>query len=324
MPEILSGYCKTSDKPQEEAEEECKEYLKVIEDASAYSFNRNHAVAYSLLSYLCGYYKHYYPEQFVASYMKNAANDDDIATGKAIAKLHGIEMSKPKFRQDNRSFYIDPVKHIISDSLTTVKGIGLKDAEALYTLRDNQYSTFVELLRDMTLYTGALNIAVIDKLIKLNYFSEFGCIKKLMKLYDEFYNGANCFKTTYVQATQDKRMQALIEYELNTAELNTLADNPVDIVRFEQELYGEPTSIAPDAKGMYIALEVDTRYSPRLQLYSVATGKKGQMKILKKTYQKDPVKEGDWIAIRSWAPKEAYGRPGVIEQWINSYDKLAM
>jgi len=319
MPEILSGYCKTSDKPQEEAEEECKEYLKVIEDASAYSFNRNHAVAYSLLSYLCGYYKHYYPEQFVASFLKNAANDDDIAAGKAMAKARGIEISKPKFRQDNRSFYIDSVNHVISDSLTTVKGIGLKDAQALFTFKDNQYQYFVELLRDITLYTGALNTAVVEKLIKLNYFSEFGSIKKLMKLYDEFYKGQNCFKTTLVQKSQDARMELLIKYEQSIASEN-ITDDLVDIVRYEQELYGEPTSVAPNAKGLFIALEVDTRYSPRLQLYSVATGRKGQMKILKKTFSKNPIKEGDWIAIRSWVPKEAYGRPGVIEQWINSYD----
>ena len=323
MPEILSGYCKTSDKPQEEAEEECKEYLKVIEDASAYSFNRNHAVAYSLLSYLCGYYKHYYPEQFVAAYLKNAANDDDIAAGKAMAKARGIEISKPKFRQDNRSFYIDTVNHVISDSLTTVKGIGLKDAEALCAFKDKQYQHFVELLRDMTLYTGALNTAVIEKLIKLNYFSEFGSIRKLLKLYDEFYKGANCFKTTLVQKSQDARMELLVKYE-EEMDAGSFVDDPIEIVKYEQELYGEPTSIAPNAKGLFIALEVDTRYSPRLQLYSVATGKKGQMKILKKTFAKDPVKDGDWIAIRSWAPKEAYGRPGVIEQWINTYDKVAI
>ena len=38
MPEILDGYCRNSDKPRDEAEEEAKEFLKVIEDASAYSF----------------------------------------------------------------------------------------------------------------------------------------------------------------------------------------------------------------------------------------------------------------------------------------------
>ena len=119
-------------------------------------------------------------------------------------------------------------------------------------------------------------------------------------------------------------MQELIDYELYTEELKTLADDPVDIVRYEQELYGEPTSIAPNAKGRYIVLELDTRYSPRLYLYSVATGCKGQMKILKRTFQNNPVKKGDWIALRKWTPKEAYGKPGVMEMWIDSYDRLQM
>lgn len=336
MPEILSGYCATSDKPKADAEEECREYLKVIEDASAYSFNRNHAVAYSLLSYLCGYYKHYYPEQFVAAYLKNAANDDDISTGKSIAKLRGIEISKPKFRQDNRSFYIDPVRHIISDSLTTAKGVGIKDAEALYALRDRQYGSFMELLYDMTMYSGALNIAVIETLIKLNYFSEFGSIRFLLKMYGAFTDPKTGFKTTHCAATQAVRMQALINYEHGGNDLPLLSDpsekhetenmedDPREIVKYEQEIYGCPVSTAPNAKGLYIALEVDTRYSPRLQLYSVTTGKKGQMKILKKQFAMQPVKEGDWIAIRSWAPKEAYGRPGVVEQWINAYDVVPM
>ena len=103
-----------------------------------------------------------------------------------------------------------------------------------------------------------------------------------------------------------------------------MEDDPREIVKYEQEIYGCPVSTAPNAKGLYIALEVDTRYSPRLQLYSVTTGKKGQMKILKKQFAIQHVKEGDLIAIRSWAPKEAYGRPGVVEQWINAYDVVPM
>lgn len=38
MPSILEGYCKKSDKPREQSEEEAKEFLKIIEDASAYMF----------------------------------------------------------------------------------------------------------------------------------------------------------------------------------------------------------------------------------------------------------------------------------------------
>lgn len=338
MPEILDGYCKNSTKPRAEAENEAKEFLKVIEDASAYSFGYNHATGYSLLSYLCGYYRHYYPEQFVAAYLMNAANDDDINTGRAMAKARGIRMTKPKFRQDNRTFYIDPVNHTISDALSSIKGVGLKDAEALWSMKDNNYNTFVELLRDMTLYPGALNTAVIEKLIKLDYFCEFGSIKKLLRLYDEFYNSPHCFKTTLVPASQQKRMNKLIAIETgdNSGVVGFLSgllddpkektsitideDDPLEVVRYECELIGSPMTLLPSAyKGHYAVLEVDTKYSPKVRLQSLTTGNVGMMKILKKTFQKDPLKPGMLIHLDRWKPKEAYGKPGVMENWIDAY-----
>jgi DNA polymerase-3 subunit alpha len=338
MPEILEGYCKISDKPHSEAEEEAKVILQVIEDSSLYSFNYNHAVGYSLLSYMCAYLRYYYPEQFIASYLKNAANDDDINTGRAMAKSRGIRMIKPKFRQDNRTFYIDTVNHTISDALSSIKGVGLKDAEALWSLKDRTYGTFVELLRDMTLYSGALNTAVIDKLIKLDYFSEFGSIKRLLHLYDEFYNGPHCFKSTLVPASQQKRMAELIALETgdDAGVLGFLSgmidsssekrpsmideDNPLDVVRYECELIGSPMTILPqEYKGNYAVLDVDTKYSPKIRLQSLTTGNVGMMKVLKGTFQKDPLKAGQLIHLDSWQPKQAYGKPGVMENWINKY-----
>lgn len=338
MPEILDGYCKNSDKPRAEAEEEAKEFLKVIEDASAYSFGYNHATGYSLLSYLCGYYKHYYPEQFVAAYLKNAANDDDINTGRAMAKARGIKMTKPKFRQDNRTFYIDPVNHTISDALSSIKGVGVKDAEALWSLKDRTYSAFVELLRDMTLYTGALNTAVVEKLIKLDYFSEFGCIKRLLRLYDEFYNGPHCFKTTLVPASQQKRMNELIAIETgdNSVTDGFLSemfstkmspqsdlidkDDPLEVVRYECELIGSPMTMLPDTyKGNYAVLDIDVKYSPKIRLQSLTTGNVGMMKVLKGTFASYPLKVGQLIHLDKWRPKPAYGKPGVMENWIDAY-----
>jgi DNA polymerase III subunit alpha len=38
MPAILDGYCNKSDKPREEAENEAKEFLQVIEDSASYQF----------------------------------------------------------------------------------------------------------------------------------------------------------------------------------------------------------------------------------------------------------------------------------------------
>ena len=338
MPEILDGYCRNSPKPRAEAEEEAKEFLKVIEDASAYSFGYNHATGYSLLSYLCGYYKHYYPEQFIAAYLKNAANDDDINTGRAMAKVRGIRMTKPKFRQDNRTFCIDPVEHTISDALSSIKGVGLKDAEALWNLKDREYGTFVELLRDMTLYPGALNTAVIEKLIKLDYFREFGSIRHLLWLYDEFCNGAHCFKTTLVPASQQKRMNELIAIETGDSSVvdgflsgifDTKSDNqhamvdkddPLEVVRYECELLGAPMTVLPEAyKGCYAVLEVDEKYSPKIRMQSLTTGNVGMMKVLKKTFAANPLKAGNIIHLDRWQQKEAYGKPGVMENWMDRY-----
>ena len=338
MPEILDGYCRNSPKPRAEAEEEAKEFLKVIEDASAYSFGYNHATGYSLLSYLCGYYKHYYPEQFIAAYLKNAANDDDINTGRAMAKVRGIRMTKPKFRQDNRTFCIDPVEHTISDALSSIKGVGLKDAEALWNLKDREYGTFVELLRDMTLYPGALNTAVIEKLIKLDYFREFGAIRHLLWLYDEFCNGAHCFKTTLVPASQQKRMNELIAIETGDSSVvdgflsgmfDTKSDNqhamvdkddPLEVVHYECELLGAPMTVLPEAyKGCYAVLEVDEKYSPKIRMQSLTTGNVGMMKVLKKTFAANPLKAGNIIHLDRWQQKEAYGKPGVMENWMDQY-----
>ena len=338
MPEILDGYCKNSNKPRNEAEEEAKEFLKVIEDSSEYSFNYNHAVGYSLLSYMCAYLRYHYPEQFIAAYLKNAANDDDINTGRAMAQSRGIRMIKPKFRQDNRTFYIDPVAHTISDALSSIKGVGLKDAEALFALKDRQYGTFVELLRDMTLYSGALNTAVIDKLIRLDYFSEFGSIKRLQHLYDEFCNGAHCFKTTLVPASQQKRMDELIALETgnnsgvvgflsglldNPADKTSITideDDPLDVVRYECQLIGSPmTTLSSAYKGYYAVLSVDTKYSPKIRMQSLTTGNVGMMKVLKDTFKKHPLEAGNLIHLDSWQQKQAYGKPGVMENWMNSY-----
>jgi len=338
MPAILEGYCSHSDKPRPEAEQECKEYLKIIEDASSYMFSKNHSLPYSMIGYLFAYLKYHYPEQFIAAYLKNAANDDDINTGRAMAKRRGIRMTKPQFRQDNRTFYIDPVNHTISDALSTVKGVGLKDAEALWALKDGVYCTFVELLREMTLYPGALNTAVIEKLIKLDYFSEFGSINRLLWLYNEFYNGSHCFKTTLVPASQQKKMNELIDIEAgrnpdavgfltglldgesDRVTITVKNDDPLDVVRYECELLGAPMTVLPSAyKGYYAVLEIDTKYSPKVRMQSLTTGNVGMMKVLKGTFQKQPLKAGDLIRLDKWQQKPAYGKPGVIENWMDAY-----
>ena len=331
MDQILDGYCANSDKPRAEAEQECREYLKVIEDASSYMFSKNHSLPYSMIGYIFGYLKCYYPAVFIASYLKNAANDDDINTGRAMAKSRGIAITKPRFRQDNRTFYISEDSRSISDALSSIKGVGLKDAEALYALRDFS-GRFVELLREMSLYSGGLNKTVVEKLIKIDYFHEFGCIKKLLDIYAVFQDK---FKPTLAQASQEKVMMELISYESGDENMSIgfladlfepsankwagVKDDPIDIVRYECEIIGTPITLLPDSRGIYAVLEVDTSYSPKVKMMSLASGNVGTLKVLKKDFFKNELTPGMIFKLDKWEPRPAYGRPGVMDNWMVKY-----
>ena len=52
LPQILEGYCTKSSKPRNEAEQEAKAFLQIIEDSAYYQFGYNHSIAYCLLGYL--------------------------------------------------------------------------------------------------------------------------------------------------------------------------------------------------------------------------------------------------------------------------------
>lgn len=326
LPQILDGYCSNSDKPRDEAEQEAKEFLQVIEDASSYSFGYNHSLGYSMISYLCGYFRTHYTEEFIAAYMMTAANDDDITCGKAMAERYGIKIGTPKFRQDNRMFNIDKEHHEISDALSSIKGVGLKDAEALYNLGQNKYETFVDLLVDIENYSGAVNVSVLTSLIKLGYFEEFGGAAKLLDVYNEFSNGKNKYSKTHKQATIDKRLPILREYEMSCV------DNDIDWrekISFETQKLGKPFHVLPDKRMCYSVISVDDKYTVQIKLYSVSTGKTGMMRMKKTDYKRKPkLNTGDIIVLTDWAWRQAYqfvnGQSVPIkdkkEPWIKAYE----
>ena len=97
-------------------------------------------------------------------------------------------------------------------------------------------------------------------------------------------------------------------------------DDPLEVVRYECELLGAPMTILPEAyKGCYAVLEVDEKYSPKIRMQSLTTGNVGMMKVLKKTFAANPLKAGNIIRLDRWQQKEAYGKPGVMENWMDQY-----
>ena len=185
LPGILDGYCSKSDKSREEAEIEAKEFLQVIEDSASYQFGFNHATGYSLLGYLCAYYRYYYPLEFCTAFLNCSKTDDDITNGTQLAKQLGFQIKPARFGYSRAGFFYDKETKSIYKSVDSIKNLNASVGDELYELRDRKYSSFVDLLADIKELTSC-DRGQRDVLIRINFFEQFGEINHLLKTAEIF------------------------------------------------------------------------------------------------------------------------------------------
>lgn len=311
LPEILKGYCNKSDKPREIAEKEAKEFLQIIEDSSNYQFGYNHSTGYSMIGYVCGYLRYYYPLEFIAAYLNNANNDDDIKAGTELAKLYQIQIYPIKFGH-SRSFYsCDKKNNKIYKGVASVKNLNENVAEQLFQLsQDNKYNNFIDLLIDMSEKTS-INSRQLDILIKLNYFSDFGEINELLyythyfsKLFDKKKGYKKQMKlSTAIKNEIDKGLLEKYSEEYRPSKTKEGDGNFVGLnsnkLLHELKYTGSPRSIKDIIKDQvdflsyinYIdenadikdvaVLNLNTSYSPSFDAYCLKTGQICRMKVYK-------------------------------------------
>ena len=187
LPSILEGYCSKSPQPRDVAENEAKEFLQVIEDSASYQFGYNHSIAYCLLGYLCAYYRYYHPLEFLTSFLNNAANDEDIRNGTAYAHRIGIMVTMPKWGISKGEYFYDHERNIIAKGVSSIKYMSPQLADELYVLSHKKsYARFVDILYDLDT-ESSINTRQLDILIKLDFFSDFGNQRELLRIVDLFY-----------------------------------------------------------------------------------------------------------------------------------------
>lgn len=193
LPEIESRFVSFCEENYHMTEEECerviKPFLQVILDASAYAFSWNHSDSYSCIGYICGYLRYYHPLEFLTAAL-NIFQDDIEKTAQIIqyASKVGIMVTAPKWGLSRNKYFFDKEKNIIAKGLTSVKYMSDGLAEELYALaHNNHYSRFVDLLYDIDRKTS-MNTRQLDILIKLDFFSDFGNQRELLRITDMFYD----------------------------------------------------------------------------------------------------------------------------------------
>lgn len=190
LPQIFEGYCAKSPKPREIAEQEAKTFLQIIEDSSNYMFGFNHSTGYSMIGYFCAYLRYYYPIEFCTALLNNANNDEDLANGNALIKQLGIELRSPKFRHSRANYFFDKEKNVIYRGVVSIKHMNGNVAEELYSMRDQQFKNFIDMLYAMQSMEHKPDSRQIDILVKVGYFAEFGQVNALLtgiEVFNKFY-----------------------------------------------------------------------------------------------------------------------------------------
>lgn len=354
MPSILEGYCNKSPKPRAEAEQEAKEFLQIIEDSASYQFGYNHSVAYCLLGYLCAYYRYYHPIEFITSFLNNAANEDDIRNGTAYANRVGIKITMPKWGLSKSEYFFDKDKNIIAKGLSSIKYMSSGIAEELYGLaHEKSHRRFVDILRDLDQKTS-LNTRQLDILIKIDFFSDFGNQRELLRITDLYYEtfkrgqakkiSKDKVDGTPLEAIVSKyavgvtksggvaKSYTLLDIDsiLNEAEDAVMAlhmDDLSDLLKVRNfadvmGYVGYVSGKEEDRRKLYI-LDVyplvrrkdNKQFGYSVITKSIGSGKEGRFTVVNKLYDETPISKGDIVYCKSFERNGQYFR-------LTGYDKV--
>ena len=219
---------------KERAEKSIEYFLRVIEDASSYLFSKNHSVPYSMIGLYIGYLRYYYPLQLLTAalnvYKKNDAKMQEI---KDYVRSKGIEIYPAKFRKSRADYFMDVEKNCIYQDIESIKELNAKNAEELYELGKNHYDDFVDLLYDIMTKTS-LDRNQLDILIKLDFFSEFGDLNRLLYITD-MYLKVNKRKTWKKDELGELGISEEVMRKFSEDETFTRADE-IDAVQYVKDL----------------------------------------------------------------------------------------
>lgn len=208
-----------------------------------------------------------------------------------------IPVNPVQFRRDNRTF--TPEDRAINESISSIKSLSRNMAEKPYQIRNKQYTYFTDLLYDLP---SSVNQAKCEILIKLNYFIELGKNQKLLSIHNAFQLLSHS-KSIRIDKTKNipipieiiekhsrKTNKTYVDCDINSILYDyetSLSNSSLPVQQqllAEIEFLGYPKTRYKCNPDYCFVMSIDTRYSPKIQVYYLASGLIETYKIYKKNY----------------------------------------
>lgn len=345
IPQIKEGFAKTMAKDygmsQEESEEVIADFIQVIEDASNYLFSLNHSQPYSYEGYVSGWLRYYYPLEFLTVAL-NINRDKEEKTNALIAYAHkmGIKINSPKFRFSRADYFCDSVNRVIYKGLGSIKHMSAQVAEDLYTLRDEKFSNFIDLLYAIQELPNKPDSRQLDILVKIGYFQEFGNAKALLtgiEVFNKFYKcktiKVDKFKEMgyniddvmpYVGKATEKTLSQLDNKGIILALLRSMKmpkTTAVDMARWQCEHLGYCSISNPNedpSNWLVLEIKKNNYGTSWAKLWNICYGCAREYRLNKKFATANPIEAGDYIkAVIVEKPKYKKNEDGSFSQVAN-------
>jgi len=182
-----------------------------MKEFAAYSFNKSHAVAYTMISFWSMYMKVNYPALFLASYMSCVHQSDTVLIAVREAKRLRVPVLHPDINSSTDIYEFDPENNAIIAPLSAVKGIG--DKAVAVILRERESGVFLSLddLVERLPDKRSVNKTVRANLVKAGAFETLGLKEADQELREkQMAELLPAFDTTpALSITRDKRMDLL-------------------------------------------------------------------------------------------------------------------
>lgn len=286
---------------------------EIMLDFAKYSFNLSHSAAYAIIAYICMYLKTYHPKEFICAWINSYGGKlDKLPICKREADRLGIKLKTGNWKEANSLCVVDGDCIKIGTLIIKYCNVGI--AEELVKLSNNEYKSFVDLIRDIKLHTTIDN-RQLKILTKLNLFSDFGKNKRLLvvvKQYEKRLKNKNL-----KESTVEKRLVELNEFEMQQEDKNL---NVKDQIAAEKENIGFETSIYSKLpNNIYMVTEIDDKYTPKLRMYNLSDGSVLSAKCNKKDINLNPFGEFSVIAVKEIIKK--YKRKKVNDEWVKTDER---
>lgn len=312
---------------------------EMVQGCMAYGFAAPHALATAIDSLYGAWLKVNYPLEYYTVVLGYYEGDME-RTNKLTEELNyfGIKLKNIKFRYSSGQYQIDRENKAIYKAIGSIKYCNSDLGDQLYSLRDQKFNSFVDLL---DVFIG--NSRQREILIKLGYFDEFGKSAKLLGIcsfYDQLRGKKIIKKDKTILPVDLLKKHAISETEKQykftpesmdalLRELETMVideDIPLnERLNAELEYLGYISYVDPKLKNTGLVLSLDTKYSPKVSVYRLDTGETVTYKLQKAAYQRNPFDKGNIIQFyaeerqKSKKVDDKWVKLSETESWITSY-----